>query len=267
MDRAPARRWGSLTDELGRATSPVKVYFHTRFPNVTDLQRQYRGDAGPPLLPGSNRLPGTVGAAFDWSVRFLLHPQPSLALALQGAAGLPSKLGVRGGRRLALAIAELADRLGVEPTREGSAGLGVRTFQGPAQESSIEEDLLLRGSWALALLAEVYRIGPVPLPPGSPLRTLDLETIGADALLELATPETITELAELRSLARAKLLPYLTERTGLSALGPTFEGSKLMSADADLVAGGLLVDLKLGSVTSAATAPAVAVWKPRRCTS
>jgi len=84
MDRPTARRWGSLTGELSRARSPVKAFFHTRFPNVAEVQRRYREDAGPLIVPGSNRLPGTVGADFDWSVRFLLHPQPSLALALQG---------------------------------------------------------------------------------------------------------------------------------------------------------------------------------------
>jgi hypothetical protein len=225
MDNPPVRRWGSLTGELGRVNSPVKAYFHTRFPNVAQLQRRYRDDVGSLTLPGSNPLPGAVGAAFDWSVRFLLHPQPSLALAVRGARRLPAKLGVSGGRRLPMAIVGLADRLGVRSTDKTFANLGIRTFQGPGPESTVDEELLLAGCWALALLAEVYRTGPMPLSPGSPLHILDLDTIDADALLGLASRETITELAELRSIARTKLLPYLAQRPGLWALGPTFEGS------------------------------------------
>jgi hypothetical protein len=40
------------------------------------------------------------------------------------------------------------------------------------------------------------------------------------------------------------LIPQLAARPGLWALGPTFTGSELMNADADLIAGGLLIDLK-----------------------
>jgi hypothetical protein len=65
MDRPPARRSGSLTGELGRATSPVKAFFQTRFPAVADLQRRYREDAGPLILPGADTFRGTMGAAFD----------------------------------------------------------------------------------------------------------------------------------------------------------------------------------------------------------
>lgn len=241
-----ARRWGPLTAELDRAASPIKTYFHTRFPNIADLQRRYREDAGRLIVAGSNPLPGTIGAAFDWSVRFLVHPQPALALAVKGADRLSVKLGAPKDPRLALAIAQLAKRLGVEMSRTSLISLGVPTFVGPARESAVSEDLLLRGCWALALLAEVFRMGPVPLPLRSPLRGLDLETIDGDALLDLATPDALAEISELRSVARHKLLPHLAERTGLWAVGPTFEGSKLMPADADLVADGLLVELKTG---------------------
>jgi hypothetical protein len=42
----------------------------------------------------------------------------------------------------------------------------------------------------------------------------------------------------------AVLLPALAGRHGTWALGPTFTGSALMNADADLIAAGLLLDLK-----------------------
>lgn len=40
------------------------------------------------------------------------------------------------------------------------------------------------------------------------------------------------------------LIPQLAARTGTWALGPTFTGSALIKADADLIAAGLLIDLK-----------------------
>jgi hypothetical protein len=40
------------------------------------------------------------------------------------------------------------------------------------------------------------------------------------------------------------LIPQLAAWHGLWALGPTFTGSELMNADAYLIAGGLLIDLK-----------------------
>jgi hypothetical protein len=48
------------------------------------------------------------------------------------------------------------------------------------------------------------------------------------------------------------LIPQLATRRGLWAIGPTFVGSQLIKADADLVAGGLLLDLKTSSKESLA---------------
>lgn len=46
------------------------------------------------------------------------------------------------------------------------------------------------------------------------------------------------------------LLPELATRRGLWALGPTFAGSALIRADADVIAAGLLLDLKTVSKLS-----------------
>jgi len=45
----------------------------------------------------------------------------------------------------------------------------------------------------------------------------------------------------------SKLLPSLESRTGLWAPGPTPVGSALMAGDCDLIAGGLLVELKMSA--------------------
>lgn len=58
----------------------------------------------------------------------------------------------------------------------------------------------------------------------------------------------MTEMQALESQAVDHLYPYLSKAKAL-ALGPTFAASRLCSADADLIADGLLLDLKthLGS--------------------
>jgi hypothetical protein len=96
-----------------------------------------------------------------------------------------------------------------------------------------------QASWALALLTEVYRIG---LMPGSPLRQLREDgTFNAMHLLGLASPDALHQLDELVEVASSELLPHIG---GPYVLGPTFDGSALCSADADVIAGGFLLDFK-----------------------
>jgi hypothetical protein len=114
-------------------------------------------------------------------------------------------------------------------------------FAGPLMPSRVDPELLSRGCWALALLTEVYR---KRLMPGSPLRTLDHRDICAEHLLTLAPNTAVVQLSQLRQLAIDALLPALYQWRGPWALGPTFDGSKIMNADADVVAAGLLLEVK-----------------------
>lgn len=88
----------------------------------------------------------------------------------------------------------------------------------------------------------MFRLGGIH--PGSDLTKLDFDRVCAAELLALAPPPAVEELRQLCSVARSALLPALADRRGPWAIGPRFEGSKLMRADADLVARGLLVELK-----------------------
>ena len=138
---------GPLTYELALKDSPVRRFFDDRLtPGLKDAQAAYRIAAGPLLVPGVPREAadaGTIGTAADWMMRFLVHPNPSLRLAAQGA----SLCGMMP------ALKELAFMLGF---RDG----GVEEFTGPARGSGPEPDLLYRACWGLALLTEVYRRGP-----------------------------------------------------------------------------------------------------------
>ena len=219
---------GPLTYELALKDSPIRQFFDDRLaPGLKDAQAAYRAGAGPILVPGVPREAadaGTIGTAADWMLRFLVHPNPSLRLAAQGASlcgMLPT-------------LKELAFMLAFRDS-------GAETFTGPEQGTNVEPDLLYRACWGLALLTEVYRrgpdiaaIGPIGrLPHGS-----------ARSLLEAAPDAGLEQLAALRGVMESVLLPAVGSRQGLWAIGPTFAGSKIMRGDADLVAGGMLTELK-----------------------
>ncbi|GIF63901.1 hypothetical protein Ais01nite_19360 [Asanoa ishikariensis] len=204
----------------------MRAFVTVRFGRWQDLQARYRESVGPLVVAGGRANPATIGSAFDWMVRFMTHPRPDLRLALRGARTPAVRVAVR----------ELALMLGY---REDP---GTPRFEGPVSDTEIDHELLARACWSLALLTDVYRVGLVP---GSPLAELG-SSVTADRLLELAPLNAIDELRELRASAQSTLMPALAARRGAWALGPTFEGSRLMKADADLVAAGLLLELKTG---------------------
>ncbi|MEU8045692.1 hypothetical protein AB0B71_16310 [Micromonospora echinofusca] len=226
------RGWPSLTVALNDRTSPARSFIQERFGRWQDLQARYREAVGPLAVPGGQANAGTIGCAFDWMVRFMVHPRPDLRLALIGV-------------RIPLvrqAVHELARMLGY-PDRDGSGGVGTAQFSGPVAGSEADHQLLARACWALALLTDLYRVGPTP---GSPLMALAPRSITAEKLLDLASPAAVEELRALRASAERVLLPALAARRGAWALGPTFAGSSVMNADADLIAAGLLLELKTG---------------------
>jgi hypothetical protein len=128
----------------------------------------------------------------------------------------------------------------------------VRIFTGPAPGTDAEPVLLARACWVLALLAEVSRGGLFAL-IDSPLGEFVRTTPTASDLLDLASPAQLDQLAALREAFVTTLIPALAHRTGPWALGPTFTGSQLINADADVIAAGLLLD-----VTTSARPPALA---------
>lgn len=204
---------------------------------LRDVQRHYRRAAPSLVVPSADRQdanPGTVGTAADWLLRFLLHPTPSLQLVAVGASlcGMDS------------AFRDIAMSLGYGLS-SGVASAGTAGFAGPVGGSTAEPEDLARACWALALLTEMYRNPAVAI--NGPLGALGSRQASASSLLSLATPAAVTQLARLRAVLEADLMPQLARRPGRCFLGPTFSGSTLMKADADLIAAGLLLDLKTDS--------------------
>lgn len=233
------RVWPALTEALKVAGSPLRTHLAERFPNTKNVFTRYKEEVGPLLVPASvvsvGSGSGTVGGAYDYLVRFLVDPAPDVSLPAVGAW--------RCGGRMLIALSELATTLGTSvPSDEELDGPKPTTeFNGPHLPSVTDPELLARGCWALSLLTELARGVPVE---ASVLADLNPATVTSENLIGLASPAALDQLAALRQQAEKVLLPALAPKTGRWSLGPTFEGSRLMNADADLIAAGTLIEIK-----------------------
>jgi hypothetical protein len=237
-----------LTAELDTKGSPVRGFFDERFiSGLRDLQRRYRQAAPSVVVPSADRTeanPGTVGTAADWLLRFMLHPRPSLALAGAGAARGEAMWGRRSG--LIDAFMSIASKLGYE--HDAMLDVGVTDFAGPLRGNDAEATQLASACWALALLTEMYR-NPVAAALG-PLTRFQDHRASDREFLGMASPAALSQIAAFREVFASTLLPQLAKRQGRWVLGPGFSGSALIKADADLIAAGLLLDLKTESKLS-----------------
>lgn len=233
-----------LTAELDGKESPVRRFLDARFTSgLRDVQRRYRQEAPTLMVPSADRQeanPGTVGTATDWLLRFMVYPLPSLALAATGAA-------LFGPRSCMMEVLlEIAESIGYSP--EAVLDVGTTEFAGPVVGNGADPVQLASVCWALALLTEMQR-NPMAALEG-PLGRFEGRRASADQLLGLASAAALGQLAAFREVFASTLLPQLGQRSGRWVLGPTFAGSALMKADADLIAAGLLLELKTESKLS-----------------
>lgn len=222
----------ALTYEVKDLRSPVAVWMRSRFPHHGEIQKQFREAAGAQLVaPGRAVAHATQGAAIDWWIRFLVDPAPTLHLAATGITWGRRKFG-------SLPCFDVGDQLinelgGVDSDRT------LRAID-PAQITDRDDEWQARVCYALALLVEPLRAYTID---GSRLMLLDRRSSTSD-LLALANDEEVADLGALRDLARNRLLPALP--AGQVVTGCTFEGSRDLNADADLISAGMLVDIKAG---------------------
>jgi hypothetical protein len=218
----------ALTREVKDPNSPVAAWLRRTFPHHKETQAAYRTAVGPArVLPSPAVATGTQGAAIDWWLRMLVDPAPSVDLAL---AGLRSRRApcIRAGAELLLGLGAI--------DREWNV-LGPID---PARFADRSDEWWARVCYALALLVELYRS---PMVDGSRLMRLRRDSPEED-LLALANEDEVADLIAMRDLALAQLLPALPP--GPVSTGMTFDGSADLNADADLIAGGVLVDFKAG---------------------
>lgn len=232
-----ARRWGSLTSSLDLTSGPPRVLLDNAFSHRRAMQRRYRESVGPMLVARGTCDPGTLGVAFDAWVQLQATPRPLFDAATRGAWVA--------GEQFREALGQLLERLAPTPTEIADGAPGPWT--GPS--AALDQPELLRLCWAVASLTEVYRAG---WHPGGPLDAL--HDRGEVDLLGLAGDDGIAELTKLTDVARERLLPAMTAlaNEGPTRLAPRFTGSDLMDADADLVVGAAVVELKTGQGPKAA---------------
>ena len=218
MNDRPGYRYISLTSAIEDKASPLRAYLDCQFPYLKAVRAAYQTPGGPLLVEGGPANPGTIGAAFDFTVRMVLDPTYKANLALMGFIESPEQIAVM--RQVVEVAQQAAD------CRDGDA-----------------PEELLRACWAFALSVEVYRIGMVP--PGSPIAPLlGRGTFTPSDLLGIASVEVLRELGRLHVVACAHLYPAMPYPAERIAIGPTFDGSRLCAADADLIVDGLLMEIK-----------------------
>jgi hypothetical protein len=230
----------TLTRELKKSDSPIRRYLGWRFPNVRSLRPRYNLDTAglspSEPRPGARIAYQTLGTAFHWQVGLLVDPTPDLSLAFAGAS--------HGGKEHISLFFKLRDEVG------GSFTTGNRSRPRPPapavpaaghRASALNPERLARVCWALALFTEVYRAGPFYR---SPLGTL-APTASLEELLALPSDDEIADLLALTVTARQALLPALAARGAPLHVGRGFAGSADIAADADLIAGGLLLEVKV----------------------
>lgn len=84
----------NLSAALRDKTSPLREYLHDRFPHTRGVQAEYRREARPLLVGTGGANPATLGAAFDFEIRFLLVPEHAPVLPLLGFFGHPRESAV-----------------------------------------------------------------------------------------------------------------------------------------------------------------------------
>lgn len=232
---------GPMTTELADVRSQVRQFFNAQFTaGLRDVQRRYREAAPALAVPSAAATevnPGTLGTAADWLLRFLVHPAPDLDLAFAGAARC-SEVGIQIPRA---ALDDILSPLGLRvPPRPSDTACA---FIGPHPGTTADPATLNRACWVLALLTEAFRGGAGVAVLG-PLGRFRGCAVSAAELLGSASDSALRQLSQFRQVYEAALLPSLASREGRWVIGPTFTGSEFIHADADLIAAGLILDLK-----------------------
>lgn len=216
----------SLTRELDDRHSPVSRWMREHFPYHREIQTEVRRGAGiTRIRPVSGVAVGTQGSAIEWWLRFLVDPQPSLSLPLSGVARAMDE-------PCWVACVELVTQQ-LHLDLDDPEGLLFK----PTDFADRPDHWWARVSYAMALMVELYRTNGYEnsrlflLPPGST----------ADNVLNLITEAEIDDLIAMRDFA----IPHLMRLpAGPVFSGPTFEGSRDLAGDADIIIGGTLLEVK-----------------------
>jgi hypothetical protein len=228
----------SLTRSLDDKGNPIRRFVDdllTSKDGLRALRTDHAAVAGQLLVDTEGATAGTVGTAFGIAVTMLIDPVPDFGFAASGAANL--------GAEPFAAFCELATAVGGTYSRPEERTPATKPVMTPLRVPERDAELVVRTTWAMALFTEVYRAGAFP---GSPLMTyLEREAHPtASGLLAITSAAAANEIDNLLRLARTNLLAPLSPAHPPWFVGPTFAASRWLAADADLIAGTTLVEIK-----------------------
>lgn len=236
----------SLTSELKDAESPLSAFMSAQFPVVRELSAAFRAvrpnDAEalhPPVEAGTRVAWGTLNAAIDHRLRY----------AFSDSCALPETVerGIAGAFRIAApgagaALRQAGDELSLL-LRELIAAEQPASRSRPLVLPMAAEARLARLCYAMAWFEEVYRTRRLWL--GTPLGDARPGFTVKDMLAAVPAyaVEDLIAQAEIASGALRKLRAVCPPAEVHA--GPDFAGSPdVGGADADLIVGGLLIDIK-----------------------
>lgn len=237
--RTPLRRF--LDRELSAGVRRLRMTFRAQLP------------ADPLVLPGEGvgGEAGTVGTAIDQRLRLAFtSAAPVDAATVIGVDNICTTArwlaGDFGDQTAWDAIAEVGQRL-VQQLHSIVAALDLDDRATPLLRDDHEEDRLARMLLAAAWYALNCRNAVAfPLTPLFKAAYANPRTFTLDRLLALPHPDLVADvIRQLRTAEQGNLAKLRFDTTaGECVSGPTFDGSADVSADADLIAAGTLVEIK-----------------------
>ena len=209
-------QWTTLTSELKDKNSPLLRYIRQEFPHTLVLRREFEARSGRLLVEGGQAAAPTVGTAFDVMTMLILD-------STHKPTRFPPSF--RWTKEHAL-VGEYLTEVAVASMQPH--------FTNP--------DVFYRCVWGLGLLTEVHRA----FLPDAPINTIVRVNGSVEetlfAISNLMTNDAIAQLMALREVANVHLLPHLRQPLNLS---PQFFAARTCAADADLLADGTLIDIKV----------------------
>ena len=209
-------QWTTLTSELKDKNSPLLHYIRQEFPNTIALRREFEARSGQLLVEGGDAPAPTIGTTFDVMTMLILD-----------ASHRPTQFppSFRWTKEHALVGAYLTE-------------IAIAAMQPDFKNP----DVFYWCVWGLGLLTEVHRAFLPDAPINKIVATQAPVKETLFAISRLMPEDAIDQLLELREVADEHFLPYLPKPLNLS---PEFFAAKTCAADADVLAGGTLIDIKV----------------------
>lgn len=218
----------SLTSEFGRKGSPFRSFCDAHLTSTSELRRDWVSTLGDkhrlwPYPEGARPPHSALGLAYDYRIRLALGDEFKSMRAWKGLSGLVANAA---GSRERSAAAEVVNAWSRRVRENGL----------PVTDHELTRDCII-----LAWLEELYRGG---LRIRSPLYSLR-PGAGEGELFGLVDDLWVDDVVEM---FRAMNETVAKWSTGTTVFGPSFLGSAdLGGADADLIAGRCLVEVKTSS--------------------